>query len=191
MSDETKKATKRRKNTWLYNKVFTGSGIDAGCGTDLLNKEDFPNIATIRGFDLPDGNLEKLDEYFSENTFDFLHASQSLEHMANPPDALRRWIKVVKEGGYLIVSIPDTDLYEKNLFPSRFNPDHRALFSINRRNEPHLINVIDMLLSISNVDIIKIELVDTDFDYTNTPWYVDQTRNEKTEAFIEFILKKK
>jgi len=40
-------------------------------------------------------------------TYDFLFASHSLEHIANPIKALKEWIRVVKPGGHLILILPE------------------------------------------------------------------------------------
>ena len=40
-------------------------------------------------------------------TYDFLFASHSLEHIANPLKALKEWIRVVKPGGHLILILPE------------------------------------------------------------------------------------
>lgn len=191
MAAETTKATKRRKNTWLFNKVFSGNGIDIGCGSDILKKEDFPNIISIEPFDLEHGDAQFISKYV-RNQYDFVHSSNCLEHLREPQTALREWIKIVKPGGYLIVTIPDEKLYEQDNFPSIYNSDHKHTFSIYRLDSPapkYHINIIEMLMHINDLaDIIKIELIDTDYNYDLKN--VDQTRGA-AEAFVEFILRKK
>jgi SAM-dependent methyltransferase len=193
MSAETTKALKRRKGTWLYNKVFTGDGIDIGCGSDILKKEDFPAITSVRGFDLEDGDANKIDEYFAADTFNFVHGSQVLEHLWNPLDALTRMLKITKPGGYVVMSFPDEDLYEKGMWPSRFNPDHKVSFSIYKPDSEmpkhnDVLSLLGTLCNFTGAKIIKIELIDTNYDYQK-PWYEDQTRGE-AECFIEIVLQK-
>lgn len=43
----------------------------------------------------------------SDNTYDFVLSSHNLEHVANPVKALREWFRVLKEGGKLILILPD------------------------------------------------------------------------------------
>lgn len=190
MSNEAAKADNRRKNTWLYNKVFTGHGIDIGCGSDILNQNNiYPNILSIKGFDIADGDAQYIDKYV-DSEYDFVHSSQCLEHMHNPYVALHNWWKLVKKGGYIVVSIPDEDLYEQGHFPSIYNHDHKWTFSINKQNSwsnKH-INILHLVDTLSDSSIIKIELVDTNYDYSIKN--IDQTRGD-AEAFIEFILHKK
>lgn len=191
MSAETTKAIKRRKGTWLFNKIFSGHGIDIGSGSDLLKKEDFPNIKSVQPFDLEHGDAQFISQYVKQQ-YDFVHSSNCLEHMREPQAALLEWIKIVKPGGYLIVTLPDEKLYEQDNFPSLYNSDHKHTFSIYRLDSPapkYHINIIEMLIHMNNlIDIIKIELIDTNYDYNLKN--VDQTRGE-SEAFIEFILQRK
>lgn len=101
---------------------LTGRGIDIGAGEDLVS----PNA---RPFDRDHGDAERIDEVIHD-TFDFVWSSHCLEHLTNPPDALRRWWSLVRPGGYLILVVPDVDLYEQGSFPSRVNPEHRHAFSV-------------------------------------------------------------
>jgi hypothetical protein len=40
------------------------------------------------------------------------------------------WWALVKPGGYLVIVVPDEDLYEQGMWPSRFNTDHKATFNL-------------------------------------------------------------
>lgn len=190
MSNETKKASNRRKNTWLYNKVFSGYGIDIGCGKDILNKDnEFPNIINVDAFDKEHGDAQFINRYIHNKQYDFVHSSQCLEHMHDPFEAIKNWYSIVKPLGYLVFSVPDEDLYEQGMFPSRWNNDHKWTFSISKKNSwsnKH-INILDLIAILVNINIIKLELIDTNYNYTITN--VDQTRGD-AEAFIEVILQK-
>lgn len=189
MSNETYKASIRRKNTWLYNKVFTGYGIDIGCGHDILNKnKEFPNIIGVDPFDQEHGDAQYITRYINKQ-YDFVHSSQCLEHMYDPFESIQNWYKIVKPSGYLIFSVPDEDLYEQGIFPSRWNNDHKWTFSISKKNSWSIkhINILDLINILQNSAIIKLELIDTNYDYTISN--IDQTRND-AEAFIEVIIKK-
>jgi len=109
--------------------------------------------------------------------------------MRDPFVAFSNWWKLVKTNGHIIVTIPDEDLYEQGHFPSIYNGDHKWTFSIHKQNSwsPRHINVLDLIFSITNYRIIKIELVDTNYDYNSKN--IDQTRFG-AEAFIEFVLQK-
>jgi len=56
-----------------------------------------------------DLNLIEGDAYhlpFCDKTFDIVFLSQVFEHMRQPSDALKEQIRVVKNGGYLILGVP-------------------------------------------------------------------------------------
>ena len=86
-------------------------------------------------------------------------------------------------------TVPDEDLYEQGVFPSRFNNSHKWSFTIDKENSwnSKSINILDLLKSLNNYKIIKIELVDTNYDYSKKD--VDQTMQD-AEAIIEVIIKK-
>jgi SAM-dependent methyltransferase len=47
--------------------------------------------------------------FAASESYDFLLASHSLEHMANPLKALKEWARVLREGGLLILVLPHRD----------------------------------------------------------------------------------
>lgn len=61
-----------------------------------------------------DGDAQFLHT-IDDNCYDFLHASHCLEHMVDWKIALENWIRVVIPRGYLIITIPEEQMYEKNL----------------------------------------------------------------------------
>ena len=65
--------------------------------------------------------------------------------MSDPRKTILDWWKLVKPGGYLFVVVPDEDLYEQGVFPSRFNNDHKATFTIAKAKSwsPNSINVLE------------------------------------------------
>ena len=193
--NETAKATRRRfieHNTgvfpWLD--IFRGhKGLDVGCGDDPLPFDD------CRGFDRKDGDANVLSNYFAQYTFDYLHASQCLEHMHDPVAALREWIKVVKHEGHIIVTVPDVVLYEGFAWPSRFNPDHKSTWSLCYRRSlcPLHIYVPDFLKGFEDVAECRlVRLLDTNYDF-RVMTTRDQSYHESdgVECWIEFVLQKK
>jgi hypothetical protein len=86
--------------------------------------------------------------------------------MHDPRATIKDWWKLVKPGGYLFVMIPDEDLYEQGYFPSRFNPDHKATFTICKSNSwsPKSINVLDLANSLPDGQLVSLELQDRGYD---------------------------
>ena len=188
--NEASKAMRRRMEEdslgiFNWRDIFNGRGIDVGCGNDKI-----PYSSCI-AFDMENGDANYLSRYFSDR-FDYLHASQCLEHMHNPFEAILEWVKVVKRGGHLIVSIPDWDLYEGNNWPSRYNPDHKSTWSFTHETSPskYHVNIYKFLQYLKPFAYPKrAMLVDTNYDYSIGS-NVDQTfiESNNVEAFIELVL---
>ena len=100
-----------------------GKILDIGAGVD-------PITADALVFDKLEGDAQVLDQYFPSESFDTVFSSHCLEHMLNPREAIQSWYSLVKPGGYLITIVPDEDLYEQGHFPSIFNSDHKATFTL-------------------------------------------------------------
>ena len=124
---------------WLKGRV-----LDIGCGPDPIVL-DAPS--TVRGWDLPDGDAQYLQS-IENSTFDVIVASHVLEHVVDVQTTLKSWSRVLVEGGYCYILVPDYRLYEKlydfsfGLNPSRFNGDHKSSLSLENlvhkpRNHPH------------------------------------------------------
>lgn len=193
--NEASKAMRRRlredrAEEFPWWKLFKGAGVDVGCGPDKIPFD------TCRPFDQADGDANDLTTYYAPNSFNYLHSSQSLEHMVDPVKALRSWIDVVRPKGHLIVTVPDVVLYERMVFPSRFNPDHKSTWSMWLKafpKSPQHCYLPRWLEQFEDTKILRCQVVDTNYDYTKLETNEDQTLPEDrgVEAFIEFVLQKK
>ena len=134
---ETTKARPRRLREGFFDLYCKGTGLDIGHGGD-------PVVPEVRGWDLEDGDAQYLRGVPNES-FDFVYSSHTLEHMADPRIALENWWRVLKRGGYLILYVPDCELYERRqTLPSRWNPDHRAFFLLDREEPPDTIALLPL-----------------------------------------------
>jgi len=192
--DETSKALIRRLNDSRYaNTYFKGTGIDIGAGADSLGKyqQQFPLVEQVRAWDIPDGDAQLLATVADE-TYDFVHSSHCLEHMVNPFEAYKNWLRVCRPGGHIIITIPDEDLYEQGVFPSTFNSDHKSTWTILKTKSwsPVSINVVEFLYPFrEQIEVLKIELVNGSFKYNERRH--DQTYHSISECAIEFIVRKR
>lgn len=124
---ETSKASAHATRQQIYAKYVCPPIIDIGCGEDKLKIEG----ASVRGFDRENGDAQSishqnhpLDHYYT------IYSSHCLEHMADVPAALKNWSLFLRQGGHMIIIVPDFVMYEHRTWPSRFNSDHKASFSI-------------------------------------------------------------
>jgi len=172
--------TSKTKKIWssLETSIITGAGIDIGCGPD-------PITAGVRKFDIEDGDANRITEFVHEQ-FDFVYSSHCLEHMREPRDTLLEWWKLVRPGGHLIFIVPDEDLYEQGMFPSRFNSDHKATFTISKAKSwsPVSINVLDLARAMPNAEIVSLVLL-MDHNYDRSLLrYGDNNSHRRTLNFI-------
>jgi len=152
--------TTKTKRLWsdFERSIFTGKGIDIGCGPDPVND-------SVRHFDMEHGDANRITNYVHD-VFDFVYASHCLEHMHEPTKAVLEWWKLVRCGGYLCFIVPDEDLYEQGVFPSRFNHDHKATFTISKQKSwsPVSINVLDLANSLPGGQLVRLILQDQGYD---------------------------
>ena len=157
--DEAKKTNNIRGKVFLE-KYFSGKIIDIGAGDDLV-------CDAAERFDQDDGDANHITRYRDLDTYDTVHSSHCLEHMHDPEKALLEWWKIIKPGGYLVLVVPDEDLYEQGFWPSRFNRDHKATFTINNKKSwsPVSFNILELVSSLPNSEIISAEIQDKYYDY--------------------------
>ena len=139
--------------------MLRGRGIDIGCGPD-------PIAPDVRPFDLADGDANEISRFVHEQ-FDYVYSSHCLEHMRDPRAALLEWWKLVRPGGHLFFIVPDEDLYEQGVWPSRFNADHKATFTIAKPASwsPVSVNVRDLAQSLPGGETVKLALRADGYDH--------------------------
>jgi SAM-dependent methyltransferase len=196
VNELSKSIIRRLSNPNFITKYFVGAGIDIGGGADSLEKYNylFPNIKSVRNYDRPDGDAQDMPN-IKDNVFDFVHSSHCLEHLDSPIRGLNNWLRIVKPRGYLIITVPDEDLYEQGVFPSDWSNEHKWSFAIFKEkgtswNQENSINIIDLITKTSyRIEIEKIELLS--YTFNNRKQREDQTLSSLlTESCIEFVIKK-
>ena len=163
--DEAFKTNKLRDASF-YHQFLTGKIIDIGGGADLVTP-------SAERFDIEDGDANFITRYRDPESFDSVHSSHCLEHMHDPESALREWWQLVKPGGYMVLVVPDEDLYEQGFWPSIFNLDHKNTFRIHENESwsPVSFNIKELIRKLSNVEIISIEIHDNNYDYSFKSFY--------------------
>ena len=189
----SKSVIRRMYDSNFATRIFKGTGIDIGGFPDPLTLylEFFPLITTLQVWDIKDGDAQFMDN-ISDEFFNFVVSSHCLEHLNDPFEGLKNWFRIIKPSGYLVVTVPDEDLYEQGIWPSNKNYDHRFTFTINKNRSwsANSINVIDLIHSLGNLaEIKKIELLDRTHRF-NFPKF-DQTLTPLSESGIEIIIRKR
>jgi SAM-dependent methyltransferase len=142
-------------------KYLSGRVLDIGAGGDLV-------CGWAESFDKKDGDANAIDRYFAPKTFDSVHSSHCLEHMINPASALAGWWSILKPGGFLILVVPDEDLYEQTIWPSAFNSDHKSTFRLDKPTSwsPSSHELRSMCKDLPNSEVISAEIQDAHYDHS-------------------------
>ncbi|MGH7071491.1 MAG: methyltransferase domain-containing protein [Acetobacteraceae bacterium] len=157
MDEATK--TNRIRGEEFQRRYLSGHVIDIGCGLDLVVPHAVP-------FDMPQGDAQWILDYFKPESFDCVHSSHCLEHMKDVGIALCHWWALVKPLGYLIIVVPEEGLYEQGMWPSVFNTDHKATFSIGkiRSWSPVSYDIERLIRALPGAEIIEARVQDENYD---------------------------
>ena len=106
-----------------------GEFLDVGCGSgDYLHlmrakgwsvrgvePSSFGALEGSRaGLDIFNGTI--LEANFASDSFDYVRANHSVEHMPNPVEVLSEFYRIVKPGGKVFVGVPNTESLPYRLF---------------------------------------------------------------------------
>lgn len=193
MRECSKSIVRRLSDPNFINRYFKGNGLDIGGRPDplALYMELFCQMQSVRTWDWDDGDAQYLSNV-PDDHYDFVHSSHCLEHIVDPVEGLKNWMRVLKPGGYLIITVPDEDLYEQGTFPSVFNFDHKWTFTIfkHRSWSEFSINLIEIIQQLGpQAELIRLEQLSSTYRYS-LPKY-DQTRTPIAECGIEMIVRKR
>ncbi len=149
MSYESSK-TRRVRPADFASRYLSGRVIDIGCGPD-------PIVPHAEPFDVEDGDAQKISEMRPCLAYDAVCSSHCLEHMRDVPEALQNWWSLVRPGGVLILVVPDEDLYEQGVWPSLFNPDHKATFRLGspRSWSPVSYDILELVSGLHGAQIVS------------------------------------
>jgi SAM-dependent methyltransferase len=158
--DEARKTNALRGDAFIR-KYLSGRVIDIGAGKDLV-------CGNAERFDVDDGDANVISRFRPLNHYDAVHSSHCLEHMHDPAAALREWWSLLKPGGYLVVVVPDEDLYEQGVWPSIFNRDHKTTFRLDKPESWSAVSydIREIVGTLPGCEIISAEVQDAHYDYS-------------------------
>ncbi len=92
------------------------------------------------------------------------------------------------------MTVPEEDLYEQGVWPSRFNPDHKWTFTIAKSSSwsPRSINVVDVVKHFA--DTLEAERIVCQHDFFQEEQQgrkPDQTLTPVAECSIEIVWRKR
>jgi SAM-dependent methyltransferase len=189
----SKSITRRLADSNFSRKYFVGSGLDVGGKPDplALYTEMFRQMTAVKTWDWEDGDAQFLAGV-PDGAFDFVHSSHCLEHLVDPVIGLANWLRVVRPGGHLVVTVPDEDLYEQGIFPSTFNRDHKWTFTIFKPTSwsPKSVNLLDLIRGLGiDSELVRMEQLAASYRF-ELPRF-DQSLTPVGECGIEFVIRKR
>lgn len=193
MKECSKSIIRRLSDPNFINRYFVGQGLDIGGKPDplCLYQGLFCQMGSVRTWDWEDGDAQFLAGV-ADGEYDFVHSSHCLEHLVDPIEGLKNWFRVVRPGGYLVVTVPDEDLYEQGVFPSTFNRDHKWTFTIMKLRSwsNRSLNVVDLVRELGeSAELVRLEQLSATYRF-DLPRY-DQTLTPVGECGIEFVVRKR
>jgi len=153
--------TNRVRGPDFVARYLSGTVLDIGCGRDPVTPHASP-------FDKRHGDANHIAAYLSAETFDSVHSSHCLEHLRNPREVLPEWWSLVKRGGYLILVVPEENLYEQGRWPSLFNADHKWTFRLGGASSwsPVSLDIVELIDRLPDCEVIEITLQDQGYNYS-------------------------
>lgn len=193
MKECSKSILRRLTDSNFIRRYFVGNGLDIGGKPDplMLYQEFFPLMKKVMTWDWENGDAQFL-EGVEDESLDFVHSSHCLEHLENPEQGLQNWFRVVRENGYVVLTVPDEDLYEQGVFPSSFNKDHKWTFTIFKAKSwsDRSINLLDLVRELGpEAELVRIEQLSSHYRF-ELPRY-DQTLTPVGECGIEMVVRKR
>jgi len=117
--------------------------LDVGCGegeqTKWLENKGYRVVSIDKYKFYPQCQLVDIDQGlpFNDNTFDLIWCSEVIEHLINPQNAIKEFLRVTRPDGVLILTTPNSYfwlmeiLYLFGLKPKKIqNPGHKHFFRL-------------------------------------------------------------
>lgn len=126
---EARKTYAAKLRDGFIEKYLSGAAI-LDIGYQGYEKDVVPIAPQAIGVDLGYPGYDGRTLPFADNSQDAVFSSHCLEHIEDARSAIREWFRVLKNDGYLIITVPHQFLYERKLSPpSRWNLDHRRFYT--------------------------------------------------------------
>jgi SAM-dependent methyltransferase len=126
---EAGKTIQAKYSSGFVARYLSGANI-LDIGYRGYNNNAEPIVPQAIGIDLAYPGYDGKTLPFEDNSQDAVYSSHCLEHIEDYVGALREWYRVLRIGGFMILSVPHQFLYEKKpTLPSRWNPDHKRFYT--------------------------------------------------------------
>jgi predicted SAM-dependent methyltransferase len=163
VGEESRKSYEDKIRTGFFEKYMSGKGLEIG-GTGYLNGV-VPILDTATNIDIDYLGYDGKTLPFPNESQDYIYSSHCLEHISDYNQALREWMRVLKVGGHMVISVPHQFLYEKRKNkPSRWNGDHKRFYT-----PASLLKEIEEAFKPNSYRVRYLADEDNGFDYSVVP----------------------
>jgi hypothetical protein len=165
LGPEVRKTYKSRIESGFFSRFLAGEHI-LDIGYKGGNPNAVPIVPRAVGVDRDYPGYDGIRLPFADATQDAVHASHCLEHISDYRSALVEWFRVLKVGGYLVLTVPHRWLYERKPTPtSRFGGnEHLRFYTVGS-----LATEIEAALPAGGYRIRVLRDNDDDFNYSIPP----------------------
>jgi SAM-dependent methyltransferase len=113
---EVRKTMRMRIESGFFARFMSGEHI-LDIGYRGGDPENLPILPWAEGVEKDYPGYDGLKLPFDDQSQDAVHSSHCLEHIADPAATLAEWFRVLRIGGYLIITVPHQQLYERKPVP--------------------------------------------------------------------------
>lgn len=162
---EVRKTMRMRISNGFFALFFSGSNIlDIGFRGD--NPANQPIVPWAIGVDKGYPGYDGATLPFEDRSQDTVHSSHCLEHIPDPRGALAEWFRVLRIGGFLVLTVPHQQLYERKPVPtSRWGGnEHLRFYTVASFTEE-----IENALPVGEFRYRLVRDNDAGFDYNQPP----------------------
>jgi SAM-dependent methyltransferase len=165
LGPEVRKTYGTRIESGFFLQYLSGENV-LDIGFKGSNPNAVPIVPHAIGVDRDYPGYDGVRLPFADGSQDAVHSSHCLEHIPNYRGALAEWFRVLKVGGYLVLTVPHRWLYERKPTPtSRFGGnEHLRFYTVGS-----LATEIEASLPPGGYRIRVLRDNDDNFDYSTPP----------------------
>jgi predicted SAM-dependent methyltransferase len=117
---------------WPYIRTYLqGNGVDLGAGHVKVKPEALGIDFGSNGHSWV-GDVTQLI-WFKDNVLDYVFSSHCLEHVIDDVCTLQEWLRVLKPGGWLVLYVPDDDIFDNKAMIE--TGEHKHVYTVKSLKE--------------------------------------------------------
>jgi SAM-dependent methyltransferase len=165
LGPEVRKTVRARLESGFFECYLGGANV-LDIGYRGNSPDNQPIVPHAIGVDLGYPGYDGKTLPFEDMTQDAVHSSHCLEHIPDPIAALAEWFRVLRHGGYLVLTVPHQQLYERKPTPtSRWGGNEHLRFY----SPASLLTELETALPLGEFRIRSLQDNDAGFDYGLAP----------------------